>query len=134
MCREFSRCKMTQSIFFSNKSLNANSRQQTRQTASTHLGLGLLIGASIQQQLHEGRVTTGSGQHQRRHSDLCASVCQCTDEAPTNVTRTHNRASTHLIKMHRQRCDVQRYAKRHKIKWLIEIKIIHIVILSALTY
>jgi hypothetical protein len=73
---------------------------------STRLVLGILVGASIQQQTRADRVTIGSGKNQRRPSVLHACICANAPPPP------HKSITNAEIERASAKCHMQRKRER----------------------
>ncbi len=73
-------------------------QRPTLKRIRTHLTLGLLVGAGIQQQPHAARVTIASGTNQRRRSELRARAPKC---APTRCAANQPHSVAHA---HQSQC------------------------------
>ncbi len=69
------------------------------QFVSTHIVIGLLVGAGIQQEPHTVRATTSGGIHQGRLPALCAHLYQCAAAATHACTHHDTRMRIRSIEM-----------------------------------
>jgi hypothetical protein len=123
------KCTQTQSSplqFFSNTHTHTHAHWRKCGNAATHRILGLLVGASIQQQPHAVRATPETGINQRRPSVLCEFVAKFAAAIAPKLTKQ----IVTITRIRKNKCTqthtTTKYAEAAHIKtnWVSQIKTI----------